>query len=148
MLVMFFPCIFLCCIREAQLFVTIFPIFSLTVSWFCFLICLAMWNKAMSSLWLNLSSKAFGSNYHMFCSVLGFGIIFLTATIFQTFYYLLFSVFTSFMELFLHRIWCLHLPFFYQPQTFSLAERTLFKIFVYFIKVIRIICPVICKKIV
>ena len=95
-----------------------------------------------------IQGLSFGSNYHMFCSVLGFGIIFLTATIFQTFYYLLFSVFTSFMELFLHRVWCLHLPFFYQPQTFSLAERTLFKIFVYFIKVIRIICPVICKKIV
>ena len=95
-----------------------------------------------------IQGLSFGSNYHMFCSVLGFGIIFLTATIFQTFYYLLFSVFTSFMELFLHRVWCLHLPFFYQPQTFSLTERTLFKIFVYFIKVIRIICPVICKKIV
>ena len=141
--IMLLPCIFLCCIRVGQL--VIITHFSPTISWFCFIICLAIQNEARSSLLLNVPSKAFLLATNTVCFVTFLALA--QSSVLPSFFHnLLFSVISSLMELSHHMSSHSICPFLTNHKL-SVAERTLFKIFPYVINIIRIIYPVICKKI-
>ena len=72
-----------------------------------------------------IQGLSLGNSYSTFCNIFGFGVIFLTATILPNVHNILLSVITSLMELSHYHVCCLHLPFFDQPQTVFVAERTL-----------------------
>ena len=142
---MLFPCIFLCCSEKASLLSSSFTHFSPTIFWFCFLIFLAIGNKATSSLLLNLSSRAFLSAFVQQLSLLPYCQHFSKLSIVFNFPLL-------------HHLWNCPTNMSVFSICPSLTNRKrflwlknflkLFKICPYVINFIRIIYPVIHKKIV